>query len=512
MCCHRNRGKGSRLTGKLVYFDRTKEPGHQFWNVDHPSRLITENLPKGVTPDILQRVVAGSTALLSGTVFVSNEETQIKGCWTKDWNVAVLSNETANVINYHAGDVSTFCAPATTQPPTPVDYPQSLFVVMPVHAVWVEITGFPGNLNDPARKASGDVPTATPLCYLNATTSGPQPDAGHLPSDIRPCDINQTLLRSVFYHSGWLYNRLTAPGVWAGSFSISPVVVKNGAQSITEDIRFASATKAGVGWLGLSVMLEKSPTVTTNLDSLTGAITYDFHLAKNKPWWVSPWRPKEPSHSVGPSLIQLNESDSGIGIRPGELLLSSGQEYTPTRIKGAMGVHEPKDLNVVEAISYRQPISITYFRYPSFITLFSMVGLEGGWHLIRSQENAPPSEGTEGAQFFRQVLGADASIRYPFQGAPNFTSTKAATIDFSVRERFLSGNEPYLDASPGGNPMLTLSRQRRAYYRASLNWPLSSYVAITSTVQRGSLPPVFASVSWTLTLGLAFGSTGIVEH
>lgn len=362
------------------------------------------------------------------------------------------------------------------------------YAVLPVMAIWVESSGFRGDLNDPARKTPGAL-HGFPYCWTNVAGSLTSTLAG-----IQPCDLHETWLRRRFYGARWFYNRLTAPGEWAGSFSISPQVVQKSTQTLTEDIRFYASSKAGPGWAGLNVMFEKSPSPGSNLNSLMGALTYDFHLSK-VPWWA----------------FAEGSTNEGIGIRPGELIFSTGEEYAPTRTKGLNGFHEPKDLNLVEAVYYRQPVSATAFRFPSFLTLFPLAGVEGGWHLIRYQPG-------ESAQFFRKVVGIDASIRYPFQKAPNFTSTKGATIDYSLRERFLSGAEPYTDTHPldaMGNlltVMPILSRQRRSYSRIALSWPLANYVAINAAVQRGSLPPDFRSVSWTLTLGLAFASTGTAEH
>jgi len=299
------------------------------------------------------------------------------------------------------------------------------------------------------------------------------------------------LVSKVYYPTGWAYNRLTIPNEWNGSFSLAPAVIERGSQSLTEDIRFYGSSQAGPGWIGFSTVFEKGATVVSNLDSLTSSINYDFHFGRG-PWWLA-------------------LTDDGIGIRPGELMFSTGSEFAPTEAKNAIGVHEGRDLNLVEGIYYKQPISVTALRFPSFLTVFPLVGAEGGWHLIRYQEG-------ESAQFFRKVVGADASIRYPFRAAPNFTSIKPATLDYSFRERFLSGYEPYTDTFPlnsmGSLLPVTpiLSRQRRSYSRIALTWPFSSYVALNIAVQRGSLPPDFASVNWTFTVGLAFASTGTAEH
>jgi len=461
--------------GQLLFFDRVKN--------------------QSPADDNLKAAIANSNTLLSGTVV---RYTNVMGCWTYDWNITVLAQESSNVIVYRPGDASVFCDPQPPPPPPsdpkhpPAQDPNQngdLYVVVPVKAIWVEITGFRGDLNDPARKAPGGLQSA-PYCWDNVTTSPTSKN----PNGIVPCDVKEKWLRRFFYNTGWLYNRLTVPGAWAGSFSIAPQVVQKVTQTLTEDIRFYGSSKAGPGWLGLNVGFEKSASVASNLDSLTGAITYDFHLWE-KPWWG----------------FAENKINQGVGVRPGELVLSTGQEYADTRTKGPNGLHYPKDLNVVEGIYYKQPVSVTAFSFPSFLTLFPVVGVEGGWHLIRRQPG-------ESAQFFRKVAGIDASIRYPFHQAPNFTSTKGATIDYSFRERFLSGSELYTDTHPldsMGNLLTVtpiLSRQRRSYSRIALNWPLSNYVAINATVQRGSLPPDFPSIAWTLTLGLAFASTGTAEH
>jgi hypothetical protein len=438
-----------------------------------------------------KNAILNSTVLTSGTVFHAKD---VSGCWTYDWTTSVLAAESSNVIVYGPADVSIFCGDGTVKPSVPRQPGEvaDLYVVIPNKAVWVEVAGFRGDLNDPARKTPGPVSTDPVYCWLNGRSSVP---SAVVENGILPCDLHANLIRTLFYRSGWLYNRLIGPGEWAGTFSISPAVIQKGTQSITEDIRFYGSSKVGPGWLGLSVLFEKGPSVPSNLDSLTGAITYDLHLAK-RPWWA---------------FAEASQTSEGVGLRPGELIFSSGPEFAPAEAKNANGVHMGRDLNLAEGIYYKQPVSVAALRFPSFLTLFPIVGVEGGWHLIRYQQG-------ESAQFFRKVVGIDGSIRYPYHVAPNFTSTKAATIDYSFRERFLSGFEPYTDTHPldaMGN-LLTivpiLSRQRRSYSRIALNWPFSSYVGMNVAVQRGSLPPDFASVAWTFTVGLAFASSGTAEH
>lgn len=405
------------------------------------------------------------------------------------------------MIVYRPGDVSVYCDPIQdpAKPPN-LQLASMLYVVLPVKSIWIDVAGFRGDLDDPARKAPSGIPTAMPTCYDDpANRAIVRRDSS--PYDLRPCDLHETLLRGIFYSSGWLYNRITVPGVWAGSVSITPVLAAPGSQSLTEDVRFYGSSKAGPGWLGLNATFEKGATASSSLNSLVGAITYDFRLSQ-RPWWFSPDR--SPIDRDGGAHI--SKGDEGIGIHPGELLLASGEEYAPTRTKGTDGFHEPKDLNIVESVLYRQPISVTALRFPSFITVFPVVGAEGGRHIIRYLSGEPVA-------FYRTVTGVDASIRYPFQKAPNFTSIKPATIDYSFRQRFLAGNEPYAEVLAGTQTLSpVLSRRRRSYSRIALNWPLSSYVAFTTTVQRGSLPPDFDSVGWTLTLGLSLSSTGTSEH
>lgn len=395
-----------------------------------------------------------------------------------------------------------------------------LYAVLPVNAVWIQITGYTGDLNDPGRKPPAPL-KAPAVCWAGSGANYvAKPNDG-----ITPCDLladrnhnseypNQHInpIKKGFYESGWLYNRTTAPGVWAGSFSLAPVVTSGGAQTLNEDIRFYGSSKAGVGWLGLNVQFEKGTKLPSNLNSLTSALTYDIHLSY-KPLWFATNKldqspisqkclPDRKSYASQGCVLLQNPNSSGIGVRPGEVIFGTGQEYAVTRPKGLNGEHRPKDLNIVEAISYRQPITVTLHKYPSLLTLFPVVGVEGGWHLIRYQDN-------ESAQLFRKVVGADISIRWPFNFASNFISTKGGTIDYSFRARFLSGNEPYTDTGAGTT---MLSRQDRTYTRIALNLPFTNYVALTSSVQRGSLPPDFYNVSWTFTVGLSLASIGTAEH
>jgi hypothetical protein len=392
--------------------------------------------------------------------------------------------------------------PPPTNPPV-TDSCGYLYAVIPVDADWIELTGYQGRLNDPARKKPGSLSPTD--CWVKQMDKDSYQPVSVLSIELYPCDLakkDQSWLNNGFYHSGWIYNRLTSPAVWAGSVSLAPEVVGGKPQSLTEDVIFSGSSKAGPGWAGLSTQFEKSSATTSNLDALNGALTYDLRLAPSTTrWWYSPFTEK------GDQTGQYLEPKSklGFGIRPGELILSSGEEYAdtrPTRVDLPIGPLI-KDLNLVEGIYYRQPISFAALKFPSMITVFPMVGAEGGWHLNHYL--------TESSQFFRGVAGLDASLRWPYQLAPNFTSTKPATIDFTFRERIPTSDEPYTNLA-GTTPMPQLTRRGRQYIRLALNWPISSFVAVTTAVQHGSLPPNFTAIGWTLSIGLSFSNPGTVEH
>jgi len=499
-------------SGILIKFDRPSgavyRPGVTTYKVS--DQYTDEDLPVD-----FQRAINGSSVLLSGTLFKSDQP--VPRCAASDWTITALARESSGVIIYRPGDVSVYCdlnppkgtvlkpgPPSNSKagPPTLGNYGY-LYAVLPVDADWIQLTGFIGDLNDPARKMPGAISTAPTYCWtLDSATK--YANASEPTTSIVPCDLAKgtNAVRKAYYHSGWIYNRLTAPGVWAGSFSLAPVVVSGKSQSLTEDILFSGSSKEGPGWLALTSQFEKSSTAAGNLNSLTGTLTYKLRLAHStRRWWHVPQSLAAVNAPDG-AYVETNAS-VGIGIRPGELMFSGGEEYAVTRPTMSEGMRGPKDLNVVEGIYYRQPISITARSYPSLLTFFPTFGTEGGWHLIRYLP--------ESAHFFRKVVGADASLRWPYQVAPNFTSTKAATIDFTFRERLLSGDEPYTNIG-GASPMAQLTRRGRQYMRIGLNWPLSSFVSITTSVQHGGLPPDFDVVAWTFTLGLSFASSGTAEH
>ncbi len=168
----------------------------------------------------VQRAMNGSNVLLSGSLFKSDE--LVPRCAASDWTITALSRESSSVIIYRPGDVSVYCDP---NPPSAgaVVNPGSTCKPNPGPptlgdcADWIQ-TGFIGDLNDPARKTPGAISTTPAYCRTpNSATK--YANASDPATSIIPCDLAKgtNAVRTAYYHSGWIYNRLTVPSVWAGN-------------------------------------------------------------------------------------------------------------------------------------------------------------------------------------------------------------------------------------------------------------------------------------------------------
>jgi hypothetical protein len=280
-------------------------------------------------------------------------------------------------------------------------------------------------------------------------------------------------------------------------------------------VRFYAATKVGPGWLGLPVVFEKNSTPAANLDSAVGGLSYDLHLTK-RPQPQSAFCPDPPRlkpQSCMPECTSQERSSRATqgchgwgSIRAPELTLEAGPEFAPTR---------PRDLNFVGSSLLRLPIAFNFLEQPSALTFFPVVGVEGGVHV--TTHPLMGSSAPEPNDLYRTVVGADASVRFPFLLTHNLFGTKPITIDYSYRTMFLAFAEPYADLTSGEMEAMilqseSLSSWRRSYSRIAFNEPISTYFGVTASLQRGSLPPNFRSVGYTLTLGLTLSNPGAAEH
>jgi hypothetical protein len=232
----------------------------------------------------------------------------------------------------------------------------------------------------------------------------------------------------------------------------------------------------GYGYIGVPIVFEKANAPTANLNSLIFGVSYDVPFA---------------AHHRNP--YSIGEQPLKVFIRWPDLRIQYGPE---------MAVSTPHDINLTAALTARLPIGFNLPRQPSVLTVFPVVGLEGGNHINTHLPEPDP--------IFRKIVGYDASLRVPFVVTHAFLGDKPATIDFSWRTRYLSYNEPFTDYVSGIAERLT--KQQRSYWRGSFIVPFSQLAQFKVTVQHGGLPPNFDYLGYSVNLGLTLGNPGYSEH
>ncbi|HEX3685094.1 MAG TPA: hypothetical protein VHU83_21345 [Bryobacteraceae bacterium] len=479
-----------KLSGEqLGFVENFDRPENQFYKAP-PLRSAP-----ALDPQLEAAAVLGSKVLTTGSLVVVQN---VAHCARYDWKIVVQSVLSFNQILYGPTDITTYCAEDESN----LDLPADLYVVLPVQIAGsgatpdrknVSLTGYYANTADSMRKAP------TPLIAKNSVDCLGQPAGPIPPQNILPCDApgNKapgarpgTPFVPFFYRTRWLYDRFTAPGTAQGSISFTPVI-GNGSQSFINDIVFNPSTKLGYGWLSLPLMFEKNTTAAkADFDSLTGGLAYSMKFGSQS----DPWQP--------------------LAFQPIELILETGPEFATTRpyreLIPTPGRSRARDLNYLDSLTLRFPFAFTFSQQPSALTFFPTVMAEGGSHLVTHL--AEP----ETDPIYRTSVGMDASFRSPWLALHNFAGDKPATIDYSYRTSFLAFPEPYEDPSVISpltmTPNEALTRQRRSYTRISYNVPFSTYFGLKVTVQKGSLPPDFHTLGYTLTVGVTLLNPGISEH
>jgi hypothetical protein len=428
-----------------------------------------------------------SKILYSGTVVSSPSGFgTAKGCGRKDWRVVLLSRESSNVLVYGPADISEFCGK------------DRIFLVVPVSVVWARIFHYEGNVKDPFRKAPGPWP-APP--FSDEPASPGQPASSNppycedtvfpkadLPPEIKPCDRYSWLHFMYDGHVGPTYNRLTQPGTFQGTISFTPAIgkvpnltggppgVKRPAEALNFDVQLYASSNLGKGWIGFPLVFEKANTSTANLNSLTMAISYDVPFA-----------------SLRDEYVDVDTGRLRFSARPPDVRIQYGPE---------LAVSTPHDINLVASAVVRLPFLLDIHRQPSALSIFPVLGIEGGNHVLTHL--------TEHDDILRRIVGFDSSVRLPFILTHAFMGDKPNTIDFSWRTRYLSYPEPITDYVSGIAE--TLSKEQRSYWRGSFVVPVSTLIQFKVTVQHGALPPDFDYLGYSVNLGLAFGNPGYSEH
>jgi hypothetical protein len=424
-------------------------------------------------------------------------------CEDYDWKVALLSNESSNIITYGSADISTFCVTKDLPLGRAMKY---ILLVAPLYVRSAEVFHFPGG-KDPLRKAPSAV--AAPATYCGVKVSDPAPGmllrpptpdvpASKQAGGIKPCDF-YTRIGGVYTNAfGKLYNRLVQPGASQGTITYVPAIgqvptgglagAKAPSTTVSYDVQLYPSGIWGKGWIGFPIVFEKANSVTANLDSMIMALSYDVPFSTFRPHLFKPWLLRQPNQNGG--LARL-------AIRPPDIRVQYGLE---------LGTAWPNDSNLVGAAIVRLPMVLDFHYQPSALTVFPVVGMEGGSHLDTHQIGT----GVEPNAIFRRVAGFDSSLRVPFVVTHAFLGDKPATFEFSWRTRYLSYQEPFTDYVSGVREVLT--KQQRSYWRGSYVLPVSTLVSFKVTVQHGGLPPDFHYLGYTLNIGLTFANPGYSEH
>jgi hypothetical protein len=487
---------GQRLTNAGRVFEFVTCPDdQQCFTFDRPhnkingTTLSAASFTNPLTTGIAAAVVS-SKIIFSGTVLRIDVG---QDCSDREWYVVTQTNESASVLIYNPTDIGTEYCDFATPNPAGVGTKQFIYLVLPVRVVWAEVIGYRVTRGDSFHKLPGQISGSAfvgcnPPFIASASPTSPG-SAVNPGSALNLCDQNDRAVKW-FYGTGSAYNVLIQPGTGSGAISYTPVI-GNTSSSYSFDVQFTPSFRPIKsnnhwynGWIGTPFVLEKSGTQSGNLDSLTGALSYEIHPEKGGN--IAPRRTVPPTWSW-------------VNMRAVKFQVLTGVEYAPTT---------PHDLNTVQSELLKMPVVVTINKQPSALTIYPLFALEQVQHIATHLPN-------ETSMTTREVAGGDASLRWPFGLFNNLFGDKPITTDFTYRYRWLSNPEPttdYQSAAPKTTPPEFFSAESHSYMRAAVSAPLSSYVQFKVSVQHGALPPDFHSLGYTLQLGLNFSDPGSAEH
>ena len=494
-------------------------------------------IPHDPRTALLVNAVNASNVPLSGSIVVFNVAEP--DCRKQAWKIVAEAVESSNILLYDSSQVSIFC------------HAKAVIIVLPVHAIWANVFFSPANFSNPAWKPIGDVPLGHD-CFTGDQV-GPDPRPGEDPppverfypqQQIRPCDLiaAATYLPKKakwyqFYHPriAWIYNRLTQPGVTQGTASIAPF---NLTPKGTYDAQAYVSTRWGPGWFGLTSVFEHDMSLKDDMNSLTGALTYDWRWRdKSEPqppqsgastqnenalqqFGTSDQNGNQPSqpgkrwllgtsihnstHFLPPETPETPKSNLRrpimppvFGVRWPEFNVRFGPEFTPGGpevtthpIKVAPPEVAPtavaqRKLNLVAGATTRLPLIFSFEDQPSAITVLPVLGFEAGVRdnppdipeLVMKGGNPGVVDVAEPPNVARLVGGVDGSLRSFWSMYENFLGNKPITLDFSYRLRRLFSAEPSIDVSH--SPVAeTLRGGSRGYDRVTLIVPYSAYLQL----------------------------------
>src|SRR5580658_5190489 len=515
----------------LTRFDR---PANWMGRVGQGSPKDGPNVTPMTDPKLVWAINSPASKILySGTIISAPfDPKEVKDCQATDWRVALLSRESSNIVIYGPADISEFCD-FDGDHPADKGHPagHTVLLVVPVAVIWAQVFHYSGNDLDPLRKPPGPVPAPTlQYCMTNLipppepppgspppppgsppVLPQPTPDAEGSPGGIRPCDADK---HSWVYKEpvGRAYNYFTQSGSSQGTISFSPAIATLPScrlgdttctpppssdklkETLSFDVQLYPSAALGRGWIGLPIVFEKALTTTASLDSLTAAISYDIPFSRNKPQFLS-------TEGLG-NPVRLAIRPPDFRIQYGPEFAPGGQTCAPGNQAPLCGTNAPHDLNMVAAATLRLPVVLDFHSQPSALSIFPVVGVEGGNRIQARLDEQDP--------ILRKVAGFDSSLRIPFILTHQFLGDKPMTIDFAWRTRYLSYPEPFTDYVSGVYE--TLTKQQRSYWRGSFVIPASTLVQFKVTVQHGGLPPDFDYLGYSVNLGFTFLNPGYSEH
>lgn len=405
--------------------------------------------PSSITPASQIAAINSSKALTSGSLLeITFDNQEIAGnCKNYDWKIVTQAKESPNILIYNPSDIgSGVCVDG------------KFLIALPVHVLWADVTAYK-QFADPSRSAPAGVTSYTD-CFG-------QPAA----ETILPCDRYANWRIGTFYKLANVQRLFGQSGAAQGSLSLSPVI-GSGSRQLAFDIQADPGYWAHKGWINIPIVFEKSTTAGSNMDSFLAGIAFDARAIRR------------------PNFYDESEH---FKIRKPQFRIQTGAELAPTT---------PHDSNWVESGTVKIPFVFTFHQQPSALTVYPVIGIEGGSHVSTHLTEPDP--------VLRGLAGMDGSFRWPYNLGHAFLGSSPITVDYSYRMRWLAYAEP--TTNPAGTGAETLSTGHHGYARVSLIAPFTSNFQFQTTLLVGSLPPNFRVLSPTLTLGLTFTNPGSSEH
>jgi hypothetical protein len=96
------------------------------------------------------KAINASKVLISGSILTHGG---LPDCAHQLWKVVTESTDSSNILVYGPSDLSFYCESSED------DQGYTVVIVLPVHAIWANVVGYPADTSDPSWKAAGVAPT-----------------------------------------------------------------------------------------------------------------------------------------------------------------------------------------------------------------------------------------------------------------------------------------------------------------------------------------------------------------